>query len=71
MNKKVSHPLFNPHKCTACWKCVEACPCNAIRKVKFLWHRHAVPAYRECKGCGLCVRVCPNGCFISNRQKTE
>lgn len=66
MKKNVSYPAFSPRKCTACWRCVEACPRNAIRKVKFLWHRHAVLTHKDCVGCGLCVRTCPNGCFTAD-----
>ncbi len=63
MNKTTHYPEFNPRKCTACWKCIEACPRNAIRKVGFLWHKHAKPLHRHCIGCNLCVKTCPQGCF--------
>lgn len=63
MEKLSKHPKFSSRRCTGCWKCVEACPRKAIRKVGFLWHRHALPLYGSCIGCNRCVRTCPNGCF--------
>ncbi|MDE6486655.1 MAG: 4Fe-4S binding protein [Muribaculaceae bacterium] len=63
MKKSVNHPTFSSRNCTACWKCIEACPKKAIRKVGFLWHRHAIPLYARCIGCNLCVKACPQGCF--------
>ena len=66
MEKSVKRPSFSPRKCTACWKCVEACPQHAIRKVGFLWHKHAMITYRNCIGCNICVKTCPQGCFKCN-----
>lgn len=65
MEKTTNYPGFSPRKCNACWKCVDICPRHTIKKVKILWHRHAVPTYHGCIGCNLCVRTCPNGCFTS------
>ncbi|MDE6489995.1 MAG: 4Fe-4S binding protein [Muribaculaceae bacterium] len=56
-------PTFSSRNCTACWKCVEACPRKAIKKVRFLWHRHAVVFHANCSGCNRCVNICPNECF--------
>lgn len=63
MRKNQRKPKFNPRHCTACWKCVDACPQKTIRKVSFLWHRHARPMHKDCIGCMKCVRICDNGCF--------
>lgn len=63
MDKTIKCPTFSSRKCTACWKCVEACPRKAIRKVSFLWHKHAVLNRRNCIGCNKCVKTCPQGCF--------
>lgn len=63
MKKTIKKPSFSSHNCIACWKCVEACPRQAIRKVSFLWHKHAVLTYHNCIGCNLCVKTCPKGCF--------
>ncbi|MDE6125918.1 MAG: ferredoxin family protein [Muribaculaceae bacterium] len=63
MKKDVRHPSFTSKNCTACWKCVEACPRHAIGRVRFLWHRHAVPHFIKCVGCNKCVAACPNNCF--------
>ncbi|WP_423793924.1 4Fe-4S binding protein [Muribaculum intestinale] len=63
MKKDVKKPEFSSHNCTACWKCVDACPEKAIIRVGFLWHRHAKPLYYRCIGCNRCVAACPHGCF--------
>lgn len=63
MEKTIKQPAFSPRKCIACWKCVNACPRNAISKVGILWHRHAKISYSDCIGCNICVRTCPRGCF--------
>ncbi|MDR3187704.1 MAG: 4Fe-4S binding protein [Prevotellaceae bacterium] len=55
---------FNPHRCKACWVCLDACPAGAIGKISFLWHRHAVLAKPSaCTGCLRCVRACPAKAF--------
>ncbi|MDE7111293.1 MAG: 4Fe-4S binding protein [Muribaculaceae bacterium] len=61
--KEIKHPVFSHRNCTACWKCVEACPRKAIRKISILWHKHAVLMYHNCIGCNICVKTCPHGCF--------
>ncbi|MDE6305779.1 MAG: 4Fe-4S binding protein [Muribaculaceae bacterium] len=66
MNNSPKHPIFSSRRCTACWKCVEACPQQAIKKVSFLWHKHAIPTYRNCIGCNVCVKACLHGCFRRN-----
>lgn len=66
MNRITRQPSFTSRGCTACWKCVEACPRGAVGKVSILWHRHAVMMRRKCVGCNICVRTCPNGCFKAN-----
>ena len=66
MEESVKRPSFSPRKCTACWKCAKACPQHAIRKVGFLWHKHAMITYRNCIGCNICVKTCPQGCFKCN-----
>jgi 2-oxoglutarate ferredoxin oxidoreductase subunit delta len=54
----------NHSKCVACWKCVDACPKQAIGKINFLWHRHIVIKNAEnCIGCKNCIRICPQGVF--------
>ncbi|MDE5927632.1 MAG: 4Fe-4S binding protein [Duncaniella sp.] len=69
MTKNNPHPSFSSRKCVACWKCVDACPRHAIRKVSFLWHRHVVVTRGLCIGCNLCVKACPQGCFRKNDKK--
>ncbi|MDE6438151.1 MAG: 4Fe-4S binding protein, partial [Muribaculaceae bacterium] len=64
-------PSFSARRCTACWRCVEACPRHALEKVKFFWHIHAVLLRGRCIACNLCVKTCPNGCFRSNNETCD
>ncbi len=55
----------NVRECTACWRCINACPGQLIGKVGFLWHRHIViRAGEDCTGCQKCVKACPRGVFV-------
>lgn len=58
--KQRMHADFKPEvtheKCTACKKCVKACPVSAIIIGP---DRFAVVDYSTCYGCGECVAVCP------------
>ncbi|MBR1881831.1 MAG: ferredoxin family protein [Muribaculaceae bacterium] len=57
---------FDPHKCEACWQCVENCPKQVFGKVKFLWHKHArIDNPNACIGCKKCVRVCEHGAITA------
>ncbi|MDE6860904.1 MAG: 4Fe-4S binding protein [Duncaniella sp.] len=56
-------PSFSAKKCAACWKCVDVCPQKAIRRFRFLWHKHALPLHAKCIGCNKCISVCPNKCY--------
>lgn len=56
---------FNSKKCKACWLCLEKCPSKIIKKVDFLWHKHALIKDKEkCIGCFACVKACKYGAFI-------
>ncbi len=49
-----SHPDFLEKRCTACGKCAEWCPENAI-----VIEKKAKLAPDRCVGCGQCFSVCP------------
>jgi uncharacterized Fe-S center protein len=49
-----SHPDFLEKRCTACGKCAEWCPENAI-----IIEKKAKLAPDRCVGCGQCFSVCP------------
>jgi ferredoxin len=53
-----SHPIRATHdaNCTACGKCVEACPLN-VRAID------GVTDPARCIGCGVCTAVCPQGAW--------
>ncbi|MBR6431887.1 MAG: 4Fe-4S binding protein [Muribaculaceae bacterium] len=60
--KKTAHIQLDPHRCQACWKCVNACPKQVLGKVDFPFHKHAkVVNPDECIGCKKCVKTCPHG----------
>ncbi|MEM2850091.1 MAG: 4Fe-4S binding protein [Candidatus Bathyarchaeia archaeon] len=51
--------MFNPHVCTLCYSCINACPNEALKVDS---KTGAVEVSQElCQGCGLCVDVCPVG----------
>jgi Na+-translocating ferredoxin:NAD+ oxidoreductase RNF subunit RnfB len=64
-------PLINPEKCTACGKCVAACPkqvielAKASKAVVISCHSRdkGVDVKKKCQvgciACGICVRTCP------------
>lgn len=50
-------PLVDSEKCTACGRCVDLCPRDAIELVNGV--AHIIPEL--CINCRLCVRKCPEG----------
>jgi hypothetical protein len=65
------HADFEPHpsaeKCTACGRCVQWCPVDAITIGP---DRVAEVDYELCYGCGECVAACPYGA-IAIEWKTD
>ncbi len=45
--------------CEWCGACAEACPFDAIKKVKEGSKETAIVSNSVCKGCGMCLPVCP------------
>ena len=67
--KLISTPYIcvNLRSCTACGRCIAACPKHVIGKVGALWHKHIVIKNAEsCIGCKKCIRACPHGVFNEN-----
>jgi electron transport complex protein RnfB len=52
--------LIDEQRCIGCFKCIDACPVDAI--VGAAKRMHTVIA-AECSGCGLCVPPCPVDCI--------
>ena len=51
--------IIHNDKCTWCNKCTEACPYDAISKIKINEKEIAEVSKTLCKGCGMCLPVCP------------
>jgi NAD-dependent dihydropyrimidine dehydrogenase PreA subunit len=49
----------NAEECTACGKCVEICPVDAVKMVNDV----AVIDPEECTDCGACIDECPVECI--------
>lgn len=52
--------LIDEAKCVGCFKCIEACPVDAIIGAHGLMH---TVDDEWCTGCGLCVEPCPVDCI--------
>ena len=69
--KQRMHSDFTPEvtaeKCTACRRCVQWCPVNAIVIGP---DRVAVVDYETCYGCGECVASCPYGAIATQWKTT-
>lgn len=62
---------MNPHRCVACWKCVDNCPKHVIGTVGFLWHKHvAFKDVSACIGCNKCIKTCPHSVFFKPDEAT-
>jgi 2-oxoglutarate ferredoxin oxidoreductase subunit delta len=60
--QKTAHIQLDPHRCQACWECVNACPKQVLGKVDFPHHKHAkVVNPDERIGCKKCVKICQHG----------
>lgn len=69
--KKSDYIQLNTSKCTACFKCIEACSKKVIGKIDILIHKHAIIRNgEECVGCGKCIKVCDAGAISSISKKT-
>lgn len=51
--------VIHNDKCIWCDKCTEACPYDAISKIKYKEKEVAEVSKSLCKGCGMCLPVCP------------
>jgi heterodisulfide reductase subunit A2 len=56
---------IDPKKCTACGKCIEVCPYNAITK-GIKKKTPCVVNTAACAGCGTCAAECPYDAIVMN-----
>jgi Fe-S-cluster-containing hydrogenase component 2 len=60
--QETSYVRLETRLCQACWKCLEACPLQVLRKIDIGWHRHIrIRNASACNGCKKCVRACDSG----------
>ncbi|MEM0020908.1 MAG: 4Fe-4S binding protein [Fervidicoccaceae archaeon] len=52
---RLERPIVNNDKCTRCFLCEIYCPVNVID----VRREGVLIDYNYCKGCGICMRVCP------------
>jgi len=59
-------PVWDNSKCSQCLICWIHCPDSSIavkdRKMSGIDYQH-------CKGCGICVNVCPKKCITMEKEK--
>ena len=61
-NRSTKFIIADTSRCEACWKCIDECDFNVLRKLNILIHKHVIVKNAEaCRGCLKCVAVCPNG----------
>lgn len=56
---RVNRPVFNSEKCIKCRLCWLYCPDNVIDVNEANPSNFITIDYNYCKGCGVCVDVCP------------
>jgi Fe-S-cluster-containing hydrogenase component 2 len=68
MRREHSHQRVTKHVrqesrlCQACWKCLDACPMQVLRKIDIGWLRHIhIRNTEACNGWKKCVRACASG----------
>lgn len=57
--QQTAYITLEPHRCQACWECVDACPKEVLGKVDLHFHKHAkIVNPDDCIGCRKCVKTC-------------
>ena len=57
--QQTAHVKLDPHKCQACWACVDSCPRQVLGKIDLPIHKHAkIVNPNDCIGCRKCVKSC-------------
>ncbi len=62
---RIFKPVINYKKCIKCMTCWVYCPDSAYSVNK---KGYPVCDYRICKGCGICVNLCPVKCIKRERD---
>ena len=66
--RRTQRPVIEPSLCHGCaWICSSLCPDGAI---SILGGRPAID-YDHCKGCGVCVAVCPHHAIRFEREDAD
>jgi pyruvate ferredoxin oxidoreductase delta subunit len=62
-------PVKVPGKCVACGMCELYCPDRTIRLKPGKGKKELHIDYDHCKGCLICVNVCPHGALKAEREE--
>lgn len=64
------HVQIDVRRCTACGRCIAACPQGVLGMVAFFRHKHVhVDRADRCVGCLACVAACRKGAIADSRAK--
>lgn len=67
VNNHIVCAQIDESRCVGCYKCIEACPVDAIIGAHGMLH---TVIESQCTGCGLCVEPCPVDCIAIIRASS-
>jgi 2-oxoacid:acceptor oxidoreductase delta subunit (pyruvate/2-ketoisovalerate family) len=62
-------PVVDDTKCVKCGMCELYCPDRTIRVAEVTGKKKIVIDYAHCKGCLICVEMCPQHAISKEREK--
>lgn len=65
-NWRIFKPAWDKTRCIQCMICWQFCPDIAIPQKE---GKRVETNFKFCKGCGICVNVCPVKCIIMNKEE--
>lgn len=67
---RTDHVCLAAHRCSACWKCLDACKAGVFSKIDLPWHKHVIlGAPERCTGCRACIRQCEYGALTRTPER--
>ena len=64
---RLARPVINNEICILCSQCMKYCPCGVISENE---GKYTID-YFYCKGCGICVEICPKKAIEFCKEPTE